>query len=151
MVRRSASSMMIAFCLLLNCFPVSAQLSWTNVDSLYLPLPPSIHVYHTSDSLNGRPFNGYYISAAIQDKALLFNTDTGRSTIQDFYQKKRKPLVIVNGSFFNPNSFENLNVIIAKSRLLSHNTTSLKSLQSDLYYYPTRSAFGISKQRKPDI
>jgi hypothetical protein len=141
--------MFIAF-FFLNILPVSAQLSWTTVDSLYKPLPGSVHVFHTNDSLNGRPFNAYYVSAAINDKNIVFNTDTGRTNIQAFY-RKRKPMVIVNGSFFNPDTFENLNVIIANNRILSQNITSLKSLQSDFYYYPTRSAIGISKKRKPDV
>ena len=35
--------------------------------------------------------------------------------------------------------------------MVAQNVGALKSAQSDYYYYPTRSAIGISKRRKPDV
>ena len=141
----------VACLLLLTNFVASAQVSWKSVDSLFGQLPSSIHVYRTEDRINGRPFIAYYVSADIRDKNLLFNVDTGRITTEGYYLKNRKPFVVVNGSNFNPNTFENLNVIIRNGRIVAQNITALKSLQSDYYYYPTRSAIGISKNRKPDV
>ena len=34
---------------------LNAQLKWINVDSLYQPLPTTVHVYKTTDSLDGKP------------------------------------------------------------------------------------------------
>ncbi|HSB94544.1 MAG TPA: phosphodiester glycosidase family protein [Flavitalea sp.] len=130
---------------------VSAQLSWKSVDSLFGPLPASVHVYYTNYPINSRPSIAYYISADLRDKKLVFNSDTGRLTPAGFYAKNHNPLVVVNGSFFNPGTFENLNLVIRNGRMLSQNVTALKSFQSEYYYYPTRSAFGISKNRKADV
>ena len=33
----------------------NAQLSWKNLDSLYQPLPPSVHIYKSTDSIDGKP------------------------------------------------------------------------------------------------
>jgi hypothetical protein len=149
-MRYTLTGILAGFLLFTNYF-ASGQGSWKVVDSLFGPLPNSLHVYRTDDWLNGRPFIAYYVSAEIRDKDLVFNTDTGRTTPQGYYLKNRKPLVVVNGSFFNPNTFENLNVIIRNGRALTQNIGALKSVQSDFYYYPTRSAIGISKHRKPDV
>ena len=127
------------------------QVSWKVVDSLFKPLPNSLHIYRAEDRLNGRPFIAYYVSAEIRDKNLVFNTDTGRIAPNGYYIKNKRPLIVVNGSFFNPNTFENLNVIIRNGRMVAQNIDALKSVQSDFYYYPTRSAIGISKRRKPDV
>jgi hypothetical protein len=150
LMRYCLSGIISCLLLLTNCV-ASAQVSWKVVDSLFGPLPSSIHVYRTEGPVYGRPFIAYYVSAEISDKNLLFNADTGRLTPQNYYLKNKKPLVVVNGSFFNPNTYENLNVIIRNNRMISQNVSALKSFQSDFYYYPTRSAFGISKNRKPDV
>ncbi|HQV87048.1 MAG TPA: hypothetical protein PKZ90_14020, partial [Chitinophagaceae bacterium] len=42
------------------CF---GQLKWQNVDSLFQPLPPSVHVYKTTDLLDGKPNIAYYVEA----------------------------------------------------------------------------------------
>jgi len=130
---------------------LQAQLHWIPVDSVYGPLPGSVHIFQTNSSLNGRPFRAFYLTADIDDRKLAFNTDTGRSTLRSYYEKKRQPLVLVNGGFFDSRNFRNLSVVIRNGRLLSYNITSLKSLQSDYYYYPTRSAIGINGKRHTDV
>src|ERR1700734_232382 len=76
-----------------------SQLRWRKVDSSFNPLPPSVHVYRSPDSLNGLPFIGFYISARLKDKRLLFTTQTvtgNRLTPAQFYQVEQQPLVVVN-------------------------------------------------------
>src|SRR6476661_6894036 len=149
--------MFIRYCMLMIvAFGVTtgglyAQLHWTLVDSIYGPLPGSIHIFQTNSSLNGRPSKAFYVSADVHDRKIAFNTDTGRSTLASYDQKKRHPVVLVNGGFFDARSFRNLSTVIRNGRLLSYNITSLKSLQSDYYYYPTRSAIGITNKRHPDV
>jgi hypothetical protein len=150
LMRYILTGILAGLLLLTNCV-ASGQGSWKVVDSLYKPLPNSLHIYRSDGPFNGRAFIAYYISAELRDKNLVFNTDTGRTAPEGYYLKNKKPLVVVNGSFFNPSTFENLNVIIRHGRMVAQNVGALKSVQSDLYYYPTRSAIGISKRRKPDI
>ena len=76
-----------------------AQLKWTRVDSLFGTLPASVHVYKTTDSLDGSPNIAYYFEADLKDKNLEFTTDTTlnrRLTPSDFYLKNNKPLLVVN-------------------------------------------------------
>jgi hypothetical protein len=54
-----------AFCCSLSAF---TQLKWVNVDSLYQPLPPSVHVYKTTDSPDSKANIAYYVSAELKDK-----------------------------------------------------------------------------------
>src|SRR4051812_39599108 len=54
-----------------------AQLKWTKMDSVFGPLPASVHVYYTNDSLDGKPNVAYYVSAELNDKKLSFTTQVG--------------------------------------------------------------------------
>ena len=145
--------------ILINIFFSSfsfSQLHWQKVDSLYQPLPSSIHVFKTEDSLNGSPFIAYYLSAKLKDKKLLFKAQTGdgnRYTPLQYYQRELLPFVIVNCSFFSVIDNQNLSVIIKNGKLVSRNITSLKGIGKDsaLYYYVTRSAIGIDKKRNADV
>ncbi|MEJ7736560.1 MAG: hypothetical protein WKF97_03960 [Chitinophagaceae bacterium] len=38
-----------------------SRLTWARLDSLYQHLPSSVHVYRTTDSLDGRPNIAYYL------------------------------------------------------------------------------------------
>src|SRR5580698_3374932 len=81
-----------------------SQLRWGKVDSSFGPLPPSVHVYRSPDSLGGLPFIAYYISARLRDKRILFTTQTvtdTRLTPSQFYQLEQQPLVVVNSAFFS--------------------------------------------------
>src|SRR6476620_5038764 len=81
-----------------------AQVQWTNVDSLYGVLPSSVHVYTTTDLIDGKPNIAYYVIADLKDKKLNFVTDTTynrRFTPQQFYEKNQQPLLVVNGTFFD--------------------------------------------------
>jgi hypothetical protein len=133
-----------------------AQLHWQKVDSTYAPLPASVHVYRCTDSLNGFPFVGYYVSARLKDKGLLFTAQTGqgkRFTPLQYYQLESFPLLVVNCTFFSFLTNENLNVVIRDGKMLAYNVLSLRGTGPDslLYYYPTRSAIGIDRKRRADI
>jgi hypothetical protein len=152
MFMRHALSVAIACTILFTISKATAQRTWTRIDSIFGPLPSSIHLYRTEDTLNSRPFIAYYLSAELRDKKIIFNSDTGRNTAKGYYEKKHNPLVVVNGAFFNPQTYQNLSVIISRGRMLSYNIYCPEKLTIGLLLlYPTRSALGISKKRKPDV
>ena len=49
--------MKIQIFILITLLPLGlvAQVHWKNVDSLYAPLPPTVHVFYTNDSIDGKP------------------------------------------------------------------------------------------------
>lgn len=108
----------------------------------------------TNQPLNGRPFIAYYIEADLRNKKLDFTTQvsTGqRKTPSQFYASENAPAVIVNGTFFSFATNQNLNVVMKDGKMLSYNVPSLKSRNSDSFYYPTRGAIGITRKRKADV
>ncbi|HLY70803.1 MAG TPA: phosphodiester glycosidase family protein, partial [Puia sp.] len=133
-----------------------SQIHWQKVDSMYQPLSNSIHIFRSKDSVNGKPFIAYYLSAKLKDKRLLFTAQTGnghRYTPSQYYRQEQFPIVVVNCAFFSIVTNQNLSVIIKNGKLVSRNITSLKGLGKDsaLFYYVTRSAIGIDKNRNADI
>ncbi len=147
----------ILFSLLLIFFHYFSycQLKWRNVDSLYQPLPKSVHVYFTNDKVDTSSFRAYYLIADLKDKNLNFTTDTTykrRLTPSQFYQKNNNPLVVVNGTFFSFETNQNLNVVIKNGKLVSY-TAPIKGSGKDSlkYNYSYKGAIGISKKRKADV
>jgi len=133
-----------------------AQVKWQNVDSLYGALPSSVHVYTTTDLIDGKPNIAYYVIADLKDRKLNFTTDTTfrrRFTPQQFYEKNQQPLLVVNGTFFDFATNRNLNAVIKDGKLISYNvhTTALKGKDTLMYMHTFRSAIGISKKRKADV
>jgi hypothetical protein len=135
---------------------VNAQLKWINVDSLYQPLPSSVHVYYTNEPIDTAPFRAYYLIADLKDKKIDFTVDTTlgrRLTPAQFYQKNNQPLVVVNCTFFSFQTNQNLNVVVKEGKLVGYNihTVALKGKDTLTYLHPFRSAIGIAKDRTPDI
>jgi exopolysaccharide biosynthesis protein len=133
-----------------------AQLTWVNVDSLYAPLPPSVHVYKTTDSIDGKANIAFYVIADLKDRKLNFTTDTThqrRLTPQQFHIKNNQPLVVVNGTFFDFASNKNLNVVVKDGKMVSYNIHTIAGRGKDTltYFHPLRSALGITKKRRADI
>ena len=133
-----------------------AQLKWKNVDSSFNPLPKNFHVYKTTDSLDGKPFEAYYAEAVLKDRRLIFTTDSTykrRLTPSQFYKKNKQPLLVVNGTFFSFSSNQNLNVLIKDGELLGYNIHTYPGRGKDTFTYrhPLGSAFGITKKRKADV
>lgn len=129
---------------------------WTSMDSLFGPLPSSVHIFRSSDSIEGRPSVAIYLVADLKDKNLVFSTDTTsgrRLTPSSFYQKNDSPMVVVNGTFFSFATSQNLNVLIRDGRLLGYNihAIALKGKDSGKYAKVTRSAIGITKNGKADV
>jgi exopolysaccharide biosynthesis protein len=133
-----------------------AQLKWKNVDSFYQPLPATLHVFRSTDSIEGKPNIAFYIIADLKDRNLRFTTDTTfkrRLTVQQFFDKNKQPLVVVNGTFFDFASNRNLNTVIKNGKLVSYNvhTIPLKGKDTLTYIHPFRSAIGITKNRTADV
>ena len=135
---------------------VSAQLKWVNVDNLYQPLPKSVHVYYSNDSIDGKPNIAYYVEAVLKDKALDFTTQVGngkRYTPAQYYTSESKPLVVVNTTFFEFVHNSSLNLVVKNGKVLAYNNHSIPGRGKDTFTYrhPFASALGISKSRKADI
>src|SRR5687767_3928377 len=151
--------------LIINSIGASAQLKWINVDSLYQPLPSTIHVFKTTDTLNGKPNIAYYVIADLKDKHIVFDVDTThkrRLTPTQFYTKRCDeypnnacyfPLVVVNTTFFSFQTNQNLNVVIKDGKLVGYNIHTIPGRGKDTltYRHPFGSAIGISKKRQADI
>ncbi|HWB91154.1 MAG TPA: phosphodiester glycosidase family protein [Puia sp.] len=132
------------------------QLHWKKVDSTYRPLPSSMHVYRSDDSLHGYPSVAYYVSARLKDKHLEFTATTGsgkRFTPDQYYQLEQNPLLVVNCAFFSPGTDETYSLVVRDGRTVAYNVFSLRGTGPDslLYYYPTRGAIGIDRKRRADV
>ena len=135
---------------------VSAQLKWQNVDSLFQPLPSSIHIYKTKDSLDGKPNIAYYAEADLKDKQLDFTADTAhdrRLTPSKFYKRDDHPFVVVNCTFFSYETNRSLNAVIKEGMLVAFNQHTIAGRGKDTFTFkhPFGSAIGISRKRKADI
>lgn len=139
-------------------FPVItfSQIRWTNVDSLFQPMPQSVHVFFTGDKIDTANFRAYYVEADLKDKNLDFTIDTTlnrRLTPIDFYKRNGQPLVVSNCSFFSFQSNRNVNVLVQKGKMIAYDTEFVKGKGKDslLRFFTLRSAIGINKNRKADI
>jgi hypothetical protein len=148
----------VALCLLflLPARLCLAQMHWQRVDSAYGPLPPPVHVYRSTDSLEGFPSVAYYVSARLKDKSIQFTATTGqgkRFTPAQYYQIEQFPLLVVNCTFFSFTSNQNFNLVVKDGKLQAYNVTSLRGTGNDslLFYYPTRGAIGIDRKRRADV
>ena len=141
---------------ILSSYDSTAQINWQNVDSLYQPLPKNVHVYFTNNAIDTGKFKAFYVIADLKEKKLNFTTDTSfgrRLTPTQFYEKNKKPLVVVNGTFFSFESNQNLNVVVQNGRLLSYNRSTIDGRGKDTFTYrhTFNSAIGISRKRTADI
>ena len=132
------------------------QTKWKCVDSLYQPLPSSVHVYFTNDNIEGKPNIAYYVTAELKDKTLNFTTQIGngkRLTPTQYFTQEQKPLLVMNCTFFEFVHNSNLNVVIKDSKVLAYqlHTIAGKGKDTLMYSHPFGSALGISKSRKADI
>src|SRR5438045_1465000 len=96
-----------------------SQIKWMNVDSLYQPLPSSVHNFFTDSPIDTAPFRAYYLVADLKNKKLDFTVDTTlnrRLTPAKFYEKNNNPLVVVNCTFFSFETNRSLNVVIKDGR-----------------------------------
>lgn len=129
---------------------------WVNVDSLFGPLPASVQVFRSVDSLDGSPFIGYYVKARLKDRKLAFTVDTTlgrRLTPAAYFERNNQPLVVVNCTFFNFDKNQNLNLVIRDGNIVGYNNHSIPMRGKDTFQYrhPLASALGITKKRKADV
>lgn len=129
---------------------------WVPVDSLYGPLPSSLRVFKSTDSLEGKPSIAFYVIANLKDKGLDFTSDTAynrRLTPQQFYVRNKNPLVTVNCTFFSFETNRNLSLVIKKGKTLSYNNHLVAGKGADTLLYTKflGSALGISKRRRADV
>lgn len=133
-----------------------AQLKWKNVDSLFQPLPESVHVFFTDNPVDTAPFRAYYVIADLKDKGLEFTVDTShnrRLTPSAFYEKNNNPLLVVNTTFFSFETNRSLNLVIKDKKILAYNIHTINGRGKDTltYRHPLVSAIGISKKRKAGV
>jgi len=154
----SRSALFLASPVACFLFPLfsSAQLKWQNVDSLFQPLPKSVHVYFTDEKIDTGTFKAYYLIADLKDKKLEFTVDTTlnrRLTPSQFYDRNNKPFAVVNCTFFSFETNRNLNTVIKNGKLVGYNIHSIPGRGKDTltYRHPLGSAIGISKKRKADV
>lgn len=133
-----------------------AQAHWKNLDSIYQPLPSSVHIYKSADSIDGKPDVVYYVIADLRDKHLNFTTDTTykrRLTPSQFFEKDNHPLVVVNSCFFSFATNQNLNIVEKNGKLIGYNVHTIAGKKKDTltYYHSFDGAFGIAKNRTADV
>ncbi|HVS96899.1 MAG TPA: phosphodiester glycosidase family protein [Puia sp.] len=132
----------------------AAPLRWQQVDGEYGPLPASVHVYRTQDSLAGRPEVAYYFSAPVGDRSLHFTAQVGygkRYTPAQYYAQEGHPLLVINTSFFSFATNANRNLVIRDGKMLAADQTSFREKKDSLYHYRALSALGITAGRKADV
>ncbi len=145
----------LAYFIAIN-LPVNAQLSWKNLDSLYQPLLSSVHIYKSTDSIDGKPDVVYYVISDLKDKRLNFTADTTykrRLTPSQFFEKDNHPLLVVNSCFFSFATNQNLNIVEKNGKLLGYNVHTIAGKKKDTltYYHSFDGVFGITKNRTADI
>ena len=141
--------------LIITASSTSAQLKWQNVDSLYQPLPSSVHVYFTNNQIDTGLFRAYYLIADLKNKKLDFTADTSRDrrlTPSKFYEKNGQPLVVVNTTFFSFETNRSVSVVIKDGKIVSHNEpVKGKGGDSLRQYYYFKGAIGIFPNRRADV
>ena len=144
----------IVFC----CLPFNllAQLKWQNVDSLYQPLPRSVHVYYSNDTINGRPNHAYYVIADLKDREIKVSsasTNGKRSTPLKFYESESKPLLVMNCTFFEFVHNTNVSLVMNDGKQLAYSNNSITRKGKDTFTYshPVTGAIGIDKKRNVDV
>jgi hypothetical protein len=154
----STINMMRALLVLLVLLPIitMAQLKWTNVDDQYQPLPATVHVYYTSDSIDGKPNHAYYVTASLKDKNIDFeslSTNGKRSTPSQFYASEGKPLLVMNCTFFEFKYNTNVSLVVQQGKQVAYTVSSIarKGKDTFTYVHPLTGAIGIDKRRKADV
>ncbi|HYM94173.1 MAG TPA: hypothetical protein VET23_08545, partial [Chitinophagaceae bacterium] len=142
--------------LFLDNFSASAQLKWQNVDSIFQPLPKSVHIFYTNTPVDTGAFQAYYLEADLKDKNLDFTVDTTlnrRITPENFYEKNHKPVLVVNCAFFSFASNRSVNVIVKKGNLICFDTSYVKGRGKDSlrHYFALRSSIGFNKKNEADV
>lgn len=136
-------------------FLVNAQtLRWVSVDAEFAPLPSSVKVYESTDSLAGKPNRCFAVVIDIANPLQEITTQVGqgkRFTPSQYYAQNAQPLIVTNGTFFSFADNRNLNVVVRNGKMEAYNVVAVKGKNDTVYRYVTRGAFGIDKRGKPAI
>ncbi|MCW3088495.1 MAG: hypothetical protein JWQ78_1881 [Sediminibacterium sp.] len=137
-------------------FLLMAQLRWQNVDAQFQPLPATVHVYRSHDSLDGKPNTAYYVIADLKDKQLDFTSQAGygkRLTPTQYFEQEGNPLLVMNCTFFEFVHNSNQNLVIKDGKMLAYQLHTINGRGKDTFTYrhPYGSAIGISKKRTADV
>jgi len=149
-------TLLLLVCLFNSLQPVSAQWKWTNRDNAFGDLPPALHVYYSETPIEDKPNKAWYVSVDLNDKSIRFSALVGngkRYTPQEYFEKNREPLLVMNCTFFEFVNNSNLNVVMNEGKLLSYQTqqTPAKGKDSGMYNHFLGSAIGINARRKADV
>ena len=143
------------FAIILYPCGVLSQQRWQNVDSLYQPLPASVHVYFTGTPVDTGLFRAFYLVADLHDKKLDFTADTAhdrRLTPSVFFERNNKSLVVVNCTFFSYETNRSVSVVVKDGKIVSHNkAVKGKGRDSLRQYYYYKGAIGIFRNRRADV
>ncbi|MEI8110802.1 MAG: phosphodiester glycosidase family protein [Chitinophagia bacterium] len=148
--------LLLIFLLLIAVIEVSAQWDWQLVDSIYAPLPSTVHLYQTITPTEGKPNKAFYVRLPLRDRHLIFSSQVGngkRYTPLEYYAQHKQPLIVMNCTFFEFVHNSNLNVVMNDGKLLAYNVQTVpgKGKDSGQYFHMLGSAIGINKKRKADI
>lgn len=132
------------------------QYNWQRCDSAFAPLPAGVQVLTLNSQIEGKPVIAYAVTVPLRSRLLHFTTDTTRNRRlrpSEFYEKNQKPLLVVNGTFFEFATNRNLNAVVRKRKLVAYNqhALALKGRDTLLYLHTLRSAIGIYRNRKADV
>jgi hypothetical protein len=135
---------------------LSFSQQWQNMDSIYQPLPASVHIFFTSQPIDTAPFRAYYLVADMKDRKLEFSTDTVRDrrlTPSQFYIKDASPVAVVNCTFFSFETNRSLNTVVKNGRLVAFNQATFPGKGRDtlMYRHTLGSAIGLKRGGRADV
>lgn len=146
------------FSLVLVILPFSlfAQFQWNDVSDTWKNVPAGVKLYEFRDSVEGQPVVAFAAVVMLNEKKNKFttaHTKNERITPQAFYEREKKPFLVVNGTFFSFQTNKNLNVLVKDGKLTSYNVhdVALNGRDSGYYAHPFRSAIGIFQNRTADV
>ncbi|TAE08882.1 MAG: phosphodiester glycosidase family protein [Bacteroidetes bacterium] len=157
---KASKLVLVALCCL-GCMAVQAQIQWKNIDSLYKPLPGTVQVFITEDSLDGAPNRAFYVRVDLRHSRLMVNVDTSdkrRLTPKAFYDRNAQPLIVMNTTFFNYQTNQSINPVVKNGKPVAYNLAnvrfkSVNSYGDSIYKYRhyARAVIGFDKRNRADI
>ena len=146
------------FSLVLFVLPFSmlAQFHWNDVSDSWNNVPTGVKLFDFRDSVDGQPVVAFAAVISLKEKRNRFttaHTNNERLTPQAFYEREKKPFLVVNGTFFSFQTNKNLNVLVKDGKLTANNVhdVALNGRDSGYYAHPFRSAIGIFSNRTADV
>lgn len=150
--------LLFLFASVLGSFSSLAQVKWILSAPHQEGLPASVQVFVTTDSLDGKPFKAYYLTADLRDPKLeiLARVGNGKryTPKQYFEQEPGNVLATVNTTFFSFADNSNLNLVINDGNVLAPQAAVRRKNPKGtdtLVYYPTTGAIGIFRNRTADV